>query len=69
MLKLTEVSVEEQASNQPMAGRRIRRHHGKPFALIMLVILAFLIVMVLSVARHVSSVPNSGPLPNQQLQH
>jgi len=25
--------------------------------------------MVLSVARHVSSVPNSGPLPNQQLQH
>jgi hypothetical protein len=35
----------------------------------MLVILAFLIVMVLSVARHVSSVPNSGPLPNQQLQH
>jgi hypothetical protein len=48
---------------------RITRNSGRRFALTMLVILVFLIVLVLSMERHVSSVPNSGPLPNQQLQH
>lgn len=35
----------------------------------MLLVLAFLILLLLSMYRHVSSVPHSGPLPNQQLQH
>lgn len=53
-----------------MARKRIvTSYPGKRFALSMLVLLLFLILLVFSIARHVSSVPNSGPLPNQQLQH
>jgi hypothetical protein len=52
-----------------MSGRRTKSYPGKHFALTMLVVLAFLILLLLSMYRHVSSVPHSGPLPNQQLQH
>jgi len=52
-----------------MVERRITNNSGRRFALTMLAILVLLIVLVFSIARHVSSVPHSGPLPNQQLQH
>ncbi|HEU5414093.1 MAG TPA: hypothetical protein VFW31_10065 [Candidatus Angelobacter sp.] len=51
-----------------MSGRRTKSYPGKHFAMTMLLVLAFLILLLLSMYRHVSSVPHSGPLPNQQLQ-
>jgi len=42
---------------------------GSRFALLMVLVLVFLVLLVFSIRKRAASQPNHGPPPNQHLQH